>query len=844
MGNSTLPYKPKILRDGLTFVLVPVVGATLILLFVYFLWVAAERASTEEQHQSDVVINLNSIFNYWAAADNSLLGLMAEGGERFQFLIGKNTESLRATFDELKALRASEPLKLAELQKLSDSIESDLKIMTGLPRSTDTDSPQLVLVQQMPKVLLQAYKIRGEVRHLLEAQWQSLRLEREKAQKSRQTVHTGIVWAMSLDTVGGITLAILFAGSMAVRIQKLVGNAKHLQRGTPLNTVMSGDDELSYLDKVLHETQSRLEEEAEHRQWIISMVTHDMRSPLLSARANLQIMEEQEDDYPEEAVDELQSCYKLLNGVLKHVDDLLSVKSDTLTASTRLDANSLSTSADSAGKLFLKPGILRQSLALMLIPLAFQLLPAIIINLRLDATQNAIREQQRCGEIVLYSDMILTDMVRGSMAEAAYLLTRASTISALAREAFAQASSDHDHLIEACGENAEWRAYAQNSQLKDREKIDRILNTKIDDLRACARLLVDVGEVNQSSPEEAKTRRMVRTVTQTNLDRLEELNVYRGNQAKTINLVLGLSILINLLFALSLAFIFARSTSFRLRTLMTNASRLGRHQPLETPLTGDDELAGLDAIIHHANARVEDAAKHRSALIAVLAREMQIPLKQTIGHLDGFKAIAGASLREKSHHYLSLASTSIDKVFELVSDLLTIEQMEAGKLDLALTTSCAETLANDAIALVSGLAEEKSIKVENRCLSTELNLDRPRIVRVLVNFLANAIKFAPANSSIMVSSEKQEGAQCVRFSVRDEGAGIDATTSGKVFERYFQAASEHQPLGYGLGLAICKLIVESHGGRLGVDSEPGMGSLFWFEIPDRVQKQAQTGINK
>jgi signal transduction histidine kinase len=839
MENSTLPYKPQILRNGLTFVLVPVFGATFILLLVYFLWVAAEKSSVEEQHQSDVVIHLNSVFNYWSAADNSLLGLMAERQPLFQFLADRNTELLQGTLNQLKTLRANNPEKLAELQKLSDLIERDITLMARIPRAATPDVPTMAILQQMPKTLLQSYKIRGEVRGLLETQWEALKHERERAQKSREKLHSAILLAAILDIAGGIALALLFAKSMAVRIHKLVQNAKLLKRGKTLSPPLSGDDELAYLDKVLHDTHRRLEQASEHRQWVLSMVAHDMRSPLMSARANLQIMEEQEDDYPEEAIGELQGTYKLLNGVLKHVDGLLSVKERAIDIFPRLNATEVGAVSERHGKIFLQPGILRQSLALMLIPLALQVIPALIIDLRLNDTQNAILEQQRCGEIVLYSDMILMDMVRGSMVQAAYLMTRKQELAERAKESFAQTMSDHKELVQACGENVEWQRYARISEAQDQSKISRILNAKSDDLANSARLFIDVGEIKQVSPESKKERALEKHLAETNLDRLVELNVYQDKLAKKINRVLGLSILINLLFALSLAIIFARTTNLRFKSVMANALKLGRHQTLERPITGKDELARLDDTIYDANTRLEEAATKRLALMSALARELKEPLEQALERLSKFRKIAGSSLCQKSIQYLRMAEASIDRVFELVSDLLTIEQIEAGTLILTPTLCSTDTLAQEAIDTLSGLAKEKNITLENRCSSFDLNVDRGRIIRVLVNYLANAIKFSPAQSSITVIAERtrdpQHTEQTLRFSVQDHGEGMDAQASARVFERYFQATTDQKSLGFGLGLAICKLIVELHGGRLGVESEPGKGSLFWFEIPERVQ---------
>ena len=139
-------------------------------------------------------------------------------------------------------------------------------------------------------------------------------------------------------------------------------------------------------------------------------------------------------------------------------------------------------------------------------------------------------------------------------------------------------------------------------------------------------------------------------------------------------------------------------------------------------------------------------------------------------------------------------------------------------------------LVKDAIDAASPLAQQRQIRLLNGTAAIKAIADRRRLMQVLTNYLSNAIKFSGNNTTVTISSELS-GPDKMRLMVQDQGAGLDEETRMLVFDRYYQAEGELKKQGYGLGLAISKLIVEAHQGRVGVDSSPGNGCNFWFEIP-------------
>jgi signal transduction histidine kinase len=167
----------------------------------------------------------------------------------------------------------------------------------------------------------------------------------------------------------------------------------------------------------------------------------------------------------------------------------------------------------------------------------------------------------------------------------------------------------------------------------------------------------------------------------------------------------------------------------------------------------------------------------------------------------------------------------------MINDLLDMEKLEAGAFELRYAKVSAQSIIRRSIDAIQPVAEKKAISFAITEADLDLVCDDERIIRVLVNLLHNAIKFSHTNATVTIALEGEQ--QFAKFIVRDEGRGIAASEIDCIFERFKQAGGDTNANknSSGLGLAICRAIVEAHRGSIGVESVLDHGSNFWFRLP-------------
>ena len=178
---------------------------------------------------------------------------------------------------------------------------------------------------------------------------------------------------------------------------------------------------------------------------------------------------------------------------------------------------------------------------------------------------------------------------------------------------------------------------------------------------------------------------------------------------------------------------------------------------------------------------------------------------------------------------LTVLRKTVNVYWKITGELLELSQVETGNIQLNIEKSSPNEIAKYAIEAVKVQAEQKQIevKLESEANLSEVKADSEKSSWVLINFLTNAIRYSSENSVVTVKL-KQEKNQIV-FQVTDKGKGIDKRYQSKVFDKYIQIPGSHKS-GTGLGLAISKEFIEAQNGTIGVESELGLGSTFYFKL--------------
>ena len=236
------------------------------------------------------------------------------------------------------------------------------------------------------------------------------------------------------------------------------------------------------------------------------------------------------------------------------------------------------------------------------------------------------------------------------------------------------------------------------------------------------------------------------------------------------------------------------------------------------------------------------SVKIKDQFLANMSHEIRTPLNA----LKGFSnLLSKTTLDEEQQQYSSIISNSSESLLHIVNDILDLSKIEAGALAIKSNSFSLHALLKDLEITYATLAAEKNLNFTldvGADVENNLTGDPERLKQVLINLISNAIKFTNEGFIFLrVSlSGKDEETTAIRFSVEDTGIGIPADKRDLIFERFEQLdnAFIRQQGGTGLGLAISKMIIESMGGHIIVNSEPGKGSTFSFTIHFKINKQA------
>ena len=236
------------------------------------------------------------------------------------------------------------------------------------------------------------------------------------------------------------------------------------------------------------------------------------------------------------------------------------------------------------------------------------------------------------------------------------------------------------------------------------------------------------------------------------------------------------------------------------------------------------QLKETEQMLIKAKEKAEEADRLKSAFLANMSHEIRTPLNAIVGFSS---MLEEAEDQEEKHQYITIIEDNNKLLLQLISDILDLSKIEAETFDIIPERVNAKQLCND---LFQAMQMKTSPQVEPRLKDNlpELTFtsDKNRLYQVLLNFVTNALKFTSEGN---ITIDYQIDGNEVKFSVQDTGMGIEPEKQEAIFTRFVKLNSFIP--GTGLGLSICQSIVTQLGGKIGVESEPGKGSYFWFTHP-------------
>ena len=250
---------------------------------------------------------------------------------------------------------------------------------------------------------------------------------------------------------------------------------------------------------------------------------------------------------------------------------------------------------------------------------------------------------------------------------------------------------------------------------------------------------------------------------------------------------------------------------------------------LEDLQAAKEHLEEQGRSLHVTNQRLQEMSTLKDEFVANVSHELRTPLTAIKEGISLTLDQALGAINEEQRDFLTTVDQNVDRLTELINTMLDLSKIEAGRLPLARRHLALPSLLEQMVKSYKALAGQRTITLD-LAPAPEVFADADRVLQVLGNLISNAVKFTKEHGAITLGLHQADGA--VAVSVRDDGIGIAKDDLDKLFQKFSQVGpTEHRPRGTGLGLALCKELVELHKGTITVTSEVGRGSTFTFTLP-------------
>jgi signal transduction histidine kinase len=287
-------------------------------------------------------------------------------------------------------------------------------------------------------------------------------------------------------------------------------------------------------------------------------------------------------------------------------------------------------------------------------------------------------------------------------------------------------------------------------------------------------------------------------------------------------------LLVALVFSFLIAILIQSYISKRLLRLvntMKNVSKTGEYEK-ELKDDGKDEIATLIKVFNNLMQQIKLNIQRKDEFIGIASHELKTPLTSIKGYIDMLSLMEDTQPKKQ---YIQKAHDNVNKLERLVKDLLDVSKIQSGQLQLEMQKFDLGALMDETIAAVQMTTGTHTIKMKHHAENLIVCADRQKIEQVLVNLLSNAIKYSHGEKEVIVdfaTTEKE-----VTIKVRDFGTGVEEDELPKIFDRFYRAKNTSIHIsGFGLGLYICRDIINRHYGKIWVE-KADKGSVFNFSLP-------------
>ncbi|MGK0291482.1 MAG: PAS domain S-box-containing protein [bacterium] len=258
------------------------------------------------------------------------------------------------------------------------------------------------------------------------------------------------------------------------------------------------------------------------------------------------------------------------------------------------------------------------------------------------------------------------------------------------------------------------------------------------------------------------------------------------------------------------------------------------------------ELEKSLSIVEESKLRLEQANKAKAHFLSSMSHELRTPLNAVLGFADLLDGQFFGALNEKQIGYVNQINNSSLHLLSLINDLLDLSKIDSGSFNLDMTTFPAKSFLSSVLGIMSSQFKKKNIHI-NEMFDPTIKIvvaDLRKMKQIMLNLLSNAVKYTQSDGEVKIYVTKEDAQ--IKIQVKDTGIGIPSNDLDKIFAEFYQTDQVRDELlgGTGIGLTLTKKLVEMHGGKIGVESELGKGSTFWFTIPQPEQNDAKIEIKE